>query len=204
MREPRNIAEVSSLSPDFMGFIFYPPSPRYCGDMDPDVVRSLHSDIVAVAVTVDMTEREILSLVGRYGFRAIQLHGNESPGLCRRLRDRGLFVIKAIPVKDRDRLDIVMGYEDVADLLVLDTATASKGGSGKKFDWNILAEADIRTDFLLSGGIGAGDADAIAVLEHPHLAGIDLNSRFEVSPGLKDVAMLRSFLARLRGDTMQK
>lgn len=194
MRDACNISAVAAVHPDYMGFIFYPPSPRYCSGLNPDLVKSLAPDIIPVAVTVDMSESETVSLVEKYGFKTVQLHGNESPELCRRLIDRGLTVFKAIPIKDRESLRSVNDYEGAVNLFVFDTATPSKGGSGLKFNWNILEDAYIATDFLLSGGIGPEDKEIILGFEHPHFIGVDINSRFEVAPGIKDVGLLRRFM----------
>ncbi len=194
MRDPDNIQEVAALNPDFMGFIFYPPSPRYCGNLPEDVVRNLPGSILPVAVTVDMDFDSILELVERYGFRAVQLHGNETPDLCRKLKSTGLSVIKAISVKDAESLNKVNTYLGSVDLLILDRATKSKGGSGKKFDWSLLNNADIRVGFLLSGGISSDDAAEVLSLKHPHMVGVDLNSRFEISPGIKSVSQLQNFM----------
>ena len=194
MRDACNISAVAALHPDYMGFIFYPPSPRYCSGLNPDFIKLLPEDIVPVAVTVDMSESEINSLVDKYGFKAVQLHGNESPELCGRLIDRELTVLKAISIKDMESLRSVNDYEGAVNLFVFDTATPSKGGSGLKFNWNLLEEADISTDFLLSGGIGPEDKEKILGFDHPHFIGVDINSRFEVAPGIKDVGLLRRFM----------
>lgn len=194
MRDAGNISEVAAMHPDYMGFIFYPPSQRYCSGLNPDLVKFLPGDIMPVAVTVDMSESAIISLVEKYGFKAVQLHGNESPELCGRLIDRGLTVLKAISIKGKESLRRVNDYAGAVSLFVFDTATPSKGGSGLKFDWGILEGADITTDFLLSGGIGPEDKEKILEFDHPHLIGVDLNSRFEIAPGIKDVGLLRGFM----------
>lgn len=197
MRDRGNISDVAALHPDFLGFIFYPPSSRFCGSIDPEVVRIIPEGITPVAVVVNPTEEEIIALNNRYGFTTFQLHGEESPEFCKALKDMGFNVIKAISIKDQESLDCIAGYKGMVDLLVLDTATSSRGGSGKKFDWQLLSDPAIEIDFLLSGGIGPDDAAAIRSLSLPHLAGIDLNSRFEVSPALKDPELLQVFLNEL-------
>lgn len=198
MRDSGNIAAVAGLHPDYMGFIFYPPSPRYCNY--PDAIGSIPEDIIAVAVTVDMSERDIIALTHRYGFKAVQLHGSETPELCRRLRGRGLTVIKAVSVKGMESLGCIRDYEGSVDMFVFDTASSSKGGSGRKFDWTLISDMDIKTDFLLSGGIGPEDADAVLSFSHPHYAGVDLNSRFEIVPGIKDAGMLEKFVRSIFSD----
>lgn len=198
MREPENAAGVAALAPDFMGFIFYPRSPRHCGEMHPSVVEALPEEVTPVAVTVDLGEDEIMSIVERYGFRAVQLHGGEPASLCRRLRERGLTVIKAVSMKDAASLLPFREYEGAADYILLDTPTESKGGSGRKFNWELLEDYTLDIPFLLSGGIGPADAEAVLSLSHPRFAGIDLNSRFELSPALKSLPLLSGFLGQLR------
>lgn len=194
MRDPGNVMEVGALNPDYMGFIFYPPSARHCGDLAPAVVASLPAAVTPVAVSVDMEEERLAEMAHAYGFPALQLHGCESPDTCVRLRERGFTVIKAISVKGKESLKVIRRYEGCADMYVLDTATSGKGGSGRKFDWDLLVDLETETDFLLSGGISPDDAVRIMSLRHPRMAGIDLNSRFEIRPGLKDVSLLRKFL----------
>ena len=198
MRDRDNVADVAALHPDFMGFIFYPPSPRNCIGIDPEIISQLPAGIEPVAVTVNAPAADLLSIADRYGIRTIQLHGEESPDTCAWLKAKGLKIIKAIPIHGKESMELISRYERVADMLLLDTAAASKGGSGKKFDWNLLDEADIKTDFLLSGGIGPDDTPAIALLRHPHLIGIDINSRFESRPGYKDIELLSRFLKPLK------
>lgn len=194
LREADNIAKVAALHPDYMGFIFYPLSPRYCSDLKPDVIKALPDYIMTVAVTVDMDKTGIMSLIEKYGFRAVQLHGHESPELCKYLKDRGIFVIKALSVNDKMSIKDIGEYNDNVDLFVFDTASSCKGGSGKKFDWELLRDADINTDFLLSGGIGPEDRESLAEFSHSHFIGIDLNSRFETTPGVKDIELLKEFM----------
>ena len=197
MRDAGNIAEVAALKPDYMGFIFYKSSPRNCTGMDPSIPSSLPGGIEPVMVSVDMQEDEIIGIAERYGFHTVQLHGNESPDMCRNLRRRGLKVIKAIGMHSKESLKEMQGYAGAIDLFLLDTLTPSKGGSGRKFDWSILNLYSLREPFMLSGGIGPGDAEAILEVRHPKFEGVDLNSRFESSPGIKNAPLLQSFLSKL-------
>ena len=193
MKDAGNVASVASLKPDYMGFIFYKPSPRCCQPLDPAVVKSLPEGIEPVMVCVDMPEEEILKNVERYGFKTVQLHGHEEPELCFSLRSRGLKVVKALGMRSVESLDILRDFEGAVDLFLLDTMCATKGGSGRKFDWSILDAYDLDTDFWLSGGIGPQDGEAIRNIHHPHFKGIDLNSRFETAPGIKDADLLSTF-----------
>lgn len=199
MRDTANIAEVAALGVDYMGFIFYPPSPRNClSSISRELVESLPKGTEPVAVTVNLDERELLRIAEEYGFKALQLHGNESPSLCRSLRSHGLTVIKAFGIAEAQDFERLNEYTGCVDLFLLDTATSSHGGSGRKFDWSLLDNYRLPEPFLLSGGIGPEDWEDIAELNHPRFAGIDLNSRFEVVPGLKDTVALEKFINRTR------
>ncbi|MDE5881198.1 MAG: phosphoribosylanthranilate isomerase [Muribaculaceae bacterium] len=198
MKDAENIKEVTALGPDYMGFIFYERSPRYCGGMAPAVVKGLPDNVKPVMVSVDMTEDEIMRIAERYGFGIVQLHGHELPELCFSLRSRGLKVVKAAGMRSASNLDILREYGGAVDAFLLDTLCAAKGGSGRKFDWSILDAYDLPEDFYLSGGIGPQDVESVKQLHHPRFVGIDLNSRFETSPGIKDVDMLRKFINEIK------
>ena len=147
MKDPDNIKAIGALIPDYMGFIFYGPSPRFVGsELDP----ALLSDLVANKVGVFVNEEidEVLKTAGVYGLQVIQLHGNESPEYCRSIKENGLEVIKAIPVKDRDDLVITSNYTDCVDFFLFDTRGKVYGGSGKKFDWGVLNEYRNATNTL--------------------------------------------------------
>lgn len=197
MRDAQNIGEITALKPDYMGFIFYEPSPRNCIGLDSSIIASLPNEIEPVMVSVDMKEDEVVSIAERYGFRTLQLHGKESPEACSRLRSRGFKIIKAIGMHSAESLKSLKKYEGEVDLFLLDTFTQSKGGSGKKFNWNTLYEYNLGEPFILSGGIGPNDAESILEVRHPKFEGIDLNSRFEYSPGIKDIQLLQRFLTEL-------
>lgn len=198
MKDAGNVEEIALLKPDYMGFIFHKPSPRNCIDMDPAITASLQKDIEPVMVSVDMTEDDLLTTALRYGFHTVQLHGNETPELCSNLRNKGFRVIKAFGICSSESLKALRHYEGSVDLFLLDTLTPSKGGSGKKFDWDILESYDLNEPFMLSGGVGPDDAEAILAIGHPKFEGIDVNSRFETSPGFKDATVLRNFLSMIR------
>lgn len=198
MRDADNITEIASLGPNYMGFIFYEPSPRNCIGIDPAIIASLPDGVEPVMVAVDMMEDEILTTATRYGFHTVQLHGKELPEMCSRLKDSGIKVIKAIGMHSSESLDLLKNYEGSVDFFLLDTFSTSKGGSGKKFDWSILDAYNLHEPFILSGGISPGDAEAILAFHHPKFEGIDLNSRFELSPGVKNPTLLYKFLTRLK------
>lgn len=205
MRNPVNIREVSALGPDYLGFIFHPGSPRHCGNEGAAILSNILGDAVPVMVSVNMPEEELTAIAEEWGFGVVQLHGNESPELCSGLRNRGLKVWKAIPVgrelPDGGKIspfESAIPFEGNVDMLLFDTATKYHGGSGKKFDWHLLEQYRGNTPFMLSGGISPDDAAEILQLRLPGLAGVDINSRFEISPGLKDVATVSRFLSSLK------
>ena len=196
MRDPYNIHEVAALNPDFMGFIFYPPSPRYLASAI-DIPWASLDDILLTGVFVDEQHKVIKEKAREFRLKAVQLHGNESPEFCRLLRDEGLKVLKAIPVDRKDDFKGAGKYRGAVDFFLFDTKTEAHGGSGRRFDWELLHDYTADIPFLLSGGISIDDVERIRQLQHPMLSGVDVNSRFEVAPGLKDAALLQQFIDQL-------
>lgn len=198
MKFSDNREQLELLPIDLFGFIFHPPSPRYVGEMDMDETMALMSTTKWKAgVFVNADENQILQYAARFGLSHIQLHGNESPDQCMNLKMSGLQVIKAFRV-DRDfDFGITETYAGKSDYLLFDTRAEQPGGTGRKFDWGILKGYQGNTPFFLSGGIGPSDAGAIREFRHPALYGIDLNSGFEVMPGMKNPELLREFLYQL-------
>jgi len=197
MKFPENIRAVAALKPDFMGFIFYPKSPRYAEPLDSAALSALPVSIKKIGVFVNENLENILTFVYKYKLDGVQLHGTELVEMCKELRKTGLMVIKAFPIAEAYNFRVTRPYEGVCDYFLFDTKTDAYGGSGVKFNWKMLDEYVGETLFLLSGGIAPDDAEAILKIIHPKFAGIDLNSKFEVKPGLKDVALLRNFLDQL-------
>lgn len=217
MRDADNIRAVTALDIDFLGFIFYPKSPRYTPKAIPEAeliadtaTTARHDDIEwrkpqRVGVFVDEMPQTIIAHIHNDQLDYVQLHGHELPEMIDNLKRtvipdirHSLKVIKAFSISKPDDLLQTKAYEGVADLFLFDTPTESYGGSGKKFDWQMLQAYDGHTPFLLSGGIGPEDIDRIHKFEHPQCIGIDLNSRFETAPGIKDVEALRRFTEKLR------
>ena len=195
MTDGENIRAVEALGVDLIGFIFYPRSPRCVRE----IPAYLPVRAGRVGVFVNATREEILRQNDTFRFRYVQLHGDESPALCARLREQdGLGVIKAFGIADESVRNTVAGYEGTCDLFLFDTRTAGRGGSGRRFDWSVLADYQEQTPFLLSGGLAPDTVDQIRGFDAPLLAGYDLNSRFETAPGLKDPALLAQFLRELQ------
>lgn len=198
MADAANIALVARLTPMLMGFIFYEPSPRNALALDPEAVRSLPDFIHPVGVFVDAPEDYIRETAERYGIRIVQLHGSESPGLCSALKSAGFTVLKAFGLDSTPDWEAIRPYEGVVDMFLFDTKCDSHGGSGCKFDWSALAGYPLSTPYLLSGGIGPDDSEVVVAAIRPKMAGVDINSRFEVSPGIKDLKKLTHFILSLR------
>ena len=198
MREPKNIEQVAQLGVDMMGFIFYPKSPRYVSyvlarsDADRKVCR--------VGVFVNDSIPEILDKIHSFSLNAVQMHGNESRELCEQLREANgdIKIIKAISVSNARDIQKYKEYVGAVDYFLFDTKCKTVGGSGQQFDWQILDEYDGDVPFLLSGGIGPEDAFRIRTFHHSQCVGIDLNSRFEIEPGVKDVEKLNKFLNEIK------
>ena len=197
MRESANIDTVRRLNPDMIGLIFYARSPRFVGSEPLPHLTASFAPALKVGVFVNETVAAVADIAARFRLNAVQLHGNESPAECAALRQTGLKVIKAFGISSAADFAQCASYSGCCDLFLFDTRTAGYGGAGVKFDWSILAEYKQDTPFLLSGGISADDAADIRSISHLQLAGVDLNSRFETAPALKDVEKLRRFIADL-------
>ncbi len=197
MKYPDNIREVGLLLPDMMGFIFYNRSARFVSETAIFDSLLLPQSVKKIGVFVNEPIGNILRIVSDCRLNGVQLHGNESVEICDALRQHGLLIIKAIAVANVDDLEICEQYHRHVDWLLFDTKTAAHGGSGRRFNWSVLSHYQGNTGFFLSGGISEENASEILALNHPRLAGVDLNSRFEISPGLKDVALLSSFIKKI-------
>jgi len=193
MKFPENIKAVAALKPDMMGFIFYPKSPRYAEPLNVAALNALPSSIKKIGVFVNENLENILTIAYKYQLDGVQLHGVELVKMCAELKKVGYIVIKAFSIAAAYNFKVTKDYEGACDYFLFDTKTEAYGGSGLKFNWGMLDEYKGETPFILSGGIAADDAEALLKIEHPQFAGVDLNSKFEVSPGLKDVEKLNLF-----------
>ncbi len=200
MREAENIREVEQLSTvncqlsiDWMGFIFYPKSSRYVSARP----AYLPQKCKRVGVFVDATIDDIRQHIADYSLDIVQLHGHESTDSIRSLRSLcgdAISIIKAFNIATKEDLEATTSYEGLVDYFLFDTKGPSVGGNGEKFDWSVLEAYNGDTPFLLSGGIGPDDAERILDYHHPKCIGVDLNSRFEIEPGIKDITKLKTFL----------
>ena len=191
MTDAANIREVEALGPDLMGFIFYEKSPRYVRCRPAYMPRTGR-----VGVFVDHPLEYVLDKSQEFGLGYVQLHGSESPELCAELRSCGLKVIKSFSVSSPCDVLRSSAYEGCADMFLFDTRCDSVGGSGRCFDWSLLDAYTGSVPFLLSGGIGPDTP--VGEFSHPRLAGYDLNSRFETSPGIKDTLTLAPFILKIK------
>lgn len=191
MRDPENIAQVLTLEPDFMGFIFYRESPRYVGDMWQGLDKSFPKATKRVGVFVDESQRMVGKLAEKYELDYLQLHGNESVEYCEKLSKEGYGLIKVFSLKDRSDLDRMSPYIPWVSYFMFDTPSKKYGGTGQVFDWSLLQSHHHEVPFVLSGGLSLENIEAVQSLRNLNLAAIDVNSRFETSPGLKDVKMLK-------------
>ncbi len=202
MRDSANIQSVLALNPDFMGFIFYEKSPRFVGEnLDEELLKSFPRSTRKVGVFVNAHPDFILKNVKKYGLDLIQLHGDELPDVCRNIQSRGISIIKAFQVDENFQFGRLNNYKPHCDYFLFDSKGAAYGGNGTAFNWDILKAYDNDKPFFLSGGLQAENLPDIVAMKNKgmNLYGIDLNSRFETEPGLKDAAKLQDFFTRLRG-----
>ncbi len=195
MREPDNIAALSALQPDYMGFIFWAPSSRYVSEATPVLDKSIKKTGVFVDASVDY----IQSSISTHQLQAIQLHGEETPSYCQLVQGFGVEVIKAFSVKDAFDFSILEAYENSCDFFLFDTKGALPGGNGYTFDWSLLKEYPSQKPFFLSGGIGLENTQEIKELLNTDLPlyAIDVNSKFELAPGLKKIKDITQFKNKL-------
>ena len=196
MRDADNIRAAEALGIDLMGFIFWPKSSRHVSEKP----AYLPTQCRRVGVFVDAAIDNIRQHVEDYALDVIQLHGKEAPAYLQALRSLygdSIAIIKAFNIATAEDLQKTACYEGHADYFLFDTKAQQVGGNGTKFDWTVLDSYAGKTPFLLSGGIGPDDAEQVQAFHHPLLAGIDLNSRFELAPGLKDIQQLKTFIQAL-------
>ena len=195
MREPDNIEALSKLKPNYMGFIFWAPSSRYVHDITPELDKQIKKTGVFVDASIDY----IQSCISTHQLQAVQLHGEETPNYCKLIQSFGVEVIKAFSVKDTFDFAFLDNYENSCEFFLFDTKGALPGGNGYTFDWSILSNYSSTKPFFLSGGIGPNELIKIKDLINSSLPvyAIDVNSKFEYSPGLKNIDLIRQFKKQL-------
>lgn len=192
LKFPENISEVIALEPDYLGFIFYPESKRYIADLDPEIIKKVPEEIKTTGVFVDEKLETVLEKVTTYGLKAVQLHGSESPAYCRKIQ-KVAEVIKAFGIDESFDFDRLDDYYDSADYFLFDTRTPEHGGSGKSFNWRILEKYQLIKPFFISGGIGLDNISELPGINDERLYAVDVNSKFEIEAGLKDITRLNEF-----------
>ncbi len=191
-----NIEEVVALGPDYVGFIFYPKSPRFVG-LDFKMPLIPHT-VKKVGVFVNEKKDTVLMTCKKHHLDFVQLHGSETPEFCMEIKKKGYGVIKAFAIGDATDFHTMFQYRDTVDYFLFDTKTDVYGGSGQKFNWSLLQYYTLNIPYFLSGGIDLESIGEIMKLKSPLLYAIDLNSRFEVRPGRKDLERLKKFETRLK------
>jgi phosphoribosylanthranilate isomerase len=203
MTLPEQVTALDEMGVDLAGFIFYPKSPRYIGNkISAEKMKQIKGHIAKVGVFVNMPYDELMKTVEDYRLDMVQLHGDESPHFCEKVANY-VTIVKAFRLSDNDPLEwIVRPYHEGSDMYMFDTLGAGYGGTGKKFDWNILRKAAIDKLYFLSGGIEPGDeANLKEFMKEPvakKLFAIDINSKFEVSAGIKDMDKVKKFVTALK------
>lgn len=194
MREVENIQAASALDVDYLGFIFYQKSKRYTKSV-PQV--DLKSSIQKVGVFVNHPLEEVTEIAEKNDLAVLQLHGNESPAYCQELKDRGYQLIKVFHVNEEFDFESTLVYDAVCDFFLFDTKGKQLGGNGYAFDWQLLEKYQGNKPFFLSGGISLDDVERIKSLNLKQLYGVDVNSRFEIEAGVKNIQKLKSFIKEL-------
>ena len=199
--EMKQLQQLDGLDIDFAGLIFYKDSHRFIGDkLDKAALKTADMDIRKVGVFVNPEMIEVLNAIDEYDLDVVQLHGDETPEMCEDISSE-VEVIKAFRITEGVDVDkLVAPYDAVCDYYLFDTGglKESIGGTGKQFDWDMLTKAKIEKPFFLSGGISVEDAARIKTFKHPDLFGVDINSRFEASPGVKDMKLVLQFRHALK------
>ncbi len=192
----KQLQQLEGLDIAFAGFIFDKDSPRYAeGKLDKKEVKKADYDLKKAGVFVNPSYTEILDAIEDYGLDVVQLHGEETPEFCSDLNE-DIEVIKAFRIDETTGSidELVAPYDGACDYYLFDTKSAdTKGGTGKQFDWSIIAKSKIEKPFFLSGGIGFADIAKIKAFKHPDFYGVDINSKVEKAPGEKDMALVLQF-----------
>ena len=177
---------------DFLGFIFYENSPRFYNTKPTTVFNKKK-----VGVFVNANEEFIYKTAENHQLEFLQLHGSESPEVCERLGEK-FKTIKAVGIHSKNDFLELKSYENKIDYFLFDTKTSKHGGSGEKFNWDLLEEYSLNTPFFLSGGISIEDLEKIKEIKHPKIYGVDINSKFEIAPCIKNLEKVKTFIDRLK------
>ncbi|MES2653013.1 MAG: phosphoribosylanthranilate isomerase [Bacteroidota bacterium] len=197
MKHAANIAAVAELHPDYMGFIFYQKSPRFISEVSAELIKYIPSSIKTTGVFVDEELEIVKAYIFKYNLKAVQLHGKESEAYCEEIKLTGVEVIKAFGLNENFEFSQLESYLKVVDYFLFDTQTPNHGGSGKVFDWKLLQNYILNKPYFLSGGIDLNHAESIKEINDPRLYALDINSKFEIEPGLKSIDKIKEFKQQL-------
>jgi phosphoribosylanthranilate isomerase len=193
-----DIMELIPLKISRLGFIFYHQSKRYVyGKLIEDGLKAIPKHIKKTGVFVNAEISEIEQIVEQYNLDSIQLHGDETPDFCRHFRTK-TEVIKTISIKDKSSFETVKEYKNACDLFLFDTQSEHYGGTGKTFPWEWLEAFTLDKPFYLSGGISLENVEEIKNIKHQKLLGIDINSKFEIRPGIKDIEKIKQLISLIK------
>jgi phosphoribosylanthranilate isomerase len=200
MRDSQNILALAELQPDYIGFIFYPKSARFTsGVLKKKILNALPKSIKKTGVFVNESFEKVIETGKEYDLDFIQLHGNETVEFCEKLKTESLKVIKAFSVDHSFNFSETINFEGFVDYFLFDTkAEGGYGGHGMTFDWNILERYRGKTPFLLAGGISLDNLGDLDKIKNKNFVGIDVNSKFELSPGIKDIEALRELFEKIK------
>jgi len=193
----RQVRELEEAGISFAGFIFYPKSPRFVirSGLQPSDLKRERININRVGVFVNASAHEILRTVDEWRLHMVQLHGDESPKFCENISNH-ITTIKAFRMGPGENVEWkIHPYREIVDMFLFDAVGVGYGGTGQQFDWNMLNGLDIGKPFFLSGGIGPDHAPAVKnfAASNPDMFAVDINSKFEISPGIKDLEKIRQF-----------
>ncbi len=198
MRDKENIAQVSLLGPQYMGFICYEKSPRFVGN-EFTIPEGLSSSIKKVGVFVNESDKVITSKVKSIGFDFVQLHGDEEPRSCLELKGSGLKIIKAFSVDDDFDFSRTKPYKEAVEYFLFDTKGMYYGGNARSFNWSVLQKYDQEVPFFLSGGLSPENVIALGDVMEMNLHALDFNSGVELSPGVKNLEKVKVAINVARG-----
>ena len=193
MKEEKNIKTLDELQPDYIGLIFYEKSPRFVGENN---IPKTNAQKVGVFVNSDFDY--IVEQAEKHDFKTVQLHGDEPISLAKSLFDKGFEIIKNFSISNKIDNEAMKDWQPFCEYFLFDTHGKGYGGTGKKFDWHLLQDYKLEKPFILSGGIAEEDVAEIKKIKHKAFAGIDLNSKFEIEPGFKNIEKLKSFIDEIR------
>ena len=197
MKYQENILDVAALSPDYMGFIFYENSPRSIDTYIPVIPKSIKK----VGVFVNESLENVKKKAAQYNLNTVQLHGHEAPEFCRELKSKGLEIIKVFSIRNEFDFSRLSGYEPFIDFFLFDTKGPNPGGNGFCFNWSVMQEYNSNKPYVLGGGIGVEELESLKKFKNSTAAkqcyAIDINSKFELKPGLKDGIKLKNFIQQL-------